>query len=223
MLLKAFVLLLGFAGTTLWGCSEPPRTARVPLSLVPSVNAAGSGSDPIESRQFQRPLIRSARATWGASAPVALFAAQVHAESSWNSAARSPVGALGLAQFMPATADWIDDAYPDLGPNQPANPDWALRALTRYDLHLYERVHSVDDCNRHAFMLAAYNGGLKWVERDQALAGQQGLEALRYWGSVEQVNAGRSAAAWKENRGYAPRIIYKLQARYLSWGGSVCL
>jgi len=66
---------------------------------------------------------------WGLEAPVALFAAQVHQESGWREDARSPVGALGLAQFMPGTAAWIAQLYPaDLGDAAPLDALGAARS-----------------------------------------------------------------------------------------------
>lgn len=62
---------------------------------------------PTAAEQYRRTLVRSAHAEWGLSAPIATFAAQVHQESRWRADARSPVGAQGLAQFMPGTAEWI--------------------------------------------------------------------------------------------------------------------
>ncbi|HCE7275446.1 TPA: transglycosylase SLT domain-containing protein, partial [Pseudomonas aeruginosa] len=83
---------------------------------------------PTAAEQYRRTLVRSAHAGWGLSAPIATFAAQVHQESRWRADARSPVGAQGLAQFMPGTAEWIAGLYPAvLGTNQPFNPGWALR------------------------------------------------------------------------------------------------
>ncbi|MEX6730309.1 transglycosylase SLT domain-containing protein [Pseudomonas aeruginosa] len=91
---------------------------------------------PTAAEQYRRTLVRSAHAEWGLSAPIATFAAQVHQESRWRADARSPVGAQGLAQFMPGTAEWIAGLYPAaLGTNQPFNPVWAncARCVT-YDL-----------------------------------------------------------------------------------------
>ncbi|ECE0876963.1 lytic transglycosylase domain-containing protein, partial [Salmonella enterica subsp. enterica] len=51
----------------------------------------------------------------------------------------------------------------------------------------------------------------------------RGLDDARWFGSVETVNAGRSAAAWRENRHYPQRILRELAPRYLSWGGASCV
>ncbi|KAK64370.1 transglycosylase SLT domain protein [Bordetella bronchiseptica 980-2] len=169
-------------------------------------------------------LTRNARALVGMDAPVSMFAAQIHQESGWRSNARSPVGAQGMAQFMPATAEWIAGLFPALASNDPYNPSWAMRALVTYDLWLYERIRAASACQRWAFALSAYNGGLGWVNRDKKLASSKGLDPLVWFGSVEQVNAGRSAANWRENRDYPKRILYRHQPTYIQagWGLGVC-
>nr|WP_247738535.1 transglycosylase SLT domain-containing protein [Pseudomonas aeruginosa] len=146
---------------------------------------------PTAAEQYRRTLVRSAHAEWGLSAPIATFAAQVHQESRWRADARSPVGAQGLAQFMPGTAEWIAGLYPTaLGTNQPFNPGWALRALVTYDRWLYDRNQASSECDRWAFVLSAYNGGQGWVNRDRRLASASGADPLAWFDSVERFNAG---------------------------------
>jgi len=174
---------------------------------------------PSAAARYRADLVRAAHAQWGLDAPIAALAAQVHQESGWNPDAVSQVGAVGMAQFMPATATWwcqLNGLQADQC--QSRNPVWALKALVGYDKWLHDRVRGADDRNRFAFALSAYNGGLGWVIRDKALASSKGLDSLVWFGSVDQVNAGRTAAAWKENRAYPKRIIQVLQPRYLSWG-----
>jgi soluble lytic murein transglycosylase-like protein len=179
---------------------------------------------PRDAFKYQRDLIRNARAVWGLDAPVATFAAQIHQESLWRPGAKSAY-AIGLAQFTPDTADWISSLYKkELGDNQPWNPGWAIRALVRYDLHLYSRLSGVTPCDKMAFTLSAYNGGLGWVLRDKNKAKANGDNPFVYFGSVEKYNAGRAPAFFKENRGYPKRILYTLQPLYLSWGSnSYCI
>ena len=88
-----------------------------------------------------------------------------------------------------------------------------------YDRYLYDRIRARDDCERMAMTLSAYNGGLGWISRDQKRASSSGLDPLIWWGSVETVNAGRSAANWRENRAYPDRIIHHHQPTYVaaSW------
>lgn len=182
------------------------------------------GEIPLEAQQWKRELTRQARLEWGLDAPIATFAAQVQQESGFNPDARSPVGAIGLAQFMPATATWISGAYTALAANDPKNPTWALRALAAYDRHLWDRVSAADDCNRAAKMLSAYNGGEKWIGRDEDLARSRGLWPEYWWDSVETVNAGRAPQFWRENRGYPRRILRVIEPTYVraAWGRGLC-
>lgn len=179
---------------------------------------------PASAERYRRDVIRNARLVWGLTAPIATFGAQIHQESTWSADAVSPVGARGLAQFMPGTADWISGLYDDLGDNQPHNPAWAIRALVRYDWWLYERITAATTCERMAKVLSSYNGGLGWLQRDERLAKARGLDEFVWFNNVENMNAGRSAAAWAENRGYVRRILHVLEPRYRTplWGVGSC-
>jgi soluble lytic murein transglycosylase-like protein len=176
---------------------------------------------PREAVRYQRDVIRNARVVWGLDAPVPVFAAQIHQESRWRSDARSPY-ASGLAQFTPATAGWIADAFPgELRDAQPLNPAWAIRALVRYDRYLWDRVSGATVCDRWAFTLSGYNGGPGWVPRDRKLAAQGGADPQRWFGHVELYNAGRREDFFRENRGYPRRILIVLQPLYTGWGTTV--
>ena len=176
---------------------------------------------PRDAVRYQRDLTRNAQLVWGLNAPVATFAAQIHQESRWRADAKNSIGASGLAQFMPGTSAWIAGAFPALGNNQPTNPAWAMRALVTYDQYLWDQLLAADDCSRMAMVLSAYNGGLRWTYRDQKKAGNKGLQPFIWFGQVETVNAGRSAAAFAENRAYPKMILNKWQPIYLSWGGQI--
>lgn len=185
---------------------------------------AGAANIPEAAHKHRAELVRNARAIWGLDAPIATFAAQVHQESGWRPDAISPVGAQGIAQFMPGTADWIAKAYPSLSARQPFNPSWGLRAMVIYDRHLWDRVKAANDCERMAMTLASYNGGLGWVWKDQKLATAKGADASTWFGQVERFNAGRSAAAFRENRGYPQWILRTLEPNYVraGWGKGSC-
>ena len=187
--------------------------------------AAWAQAIPPAAGRYRLELTRAAHAVWGLDAPIASLAAQVHQESGWNPQAVSQVGAQGMAQFMPATATWWCGLQKTAAADcLPSNPTWALRALVGYDLWLHNRVAARDGCHRLAFALSAYNGGLGWVQRDKALAVSQGLDALQWFGSVERVNAGRTAANWRENRDYPRRILLKIAPVYAAagWGAQAC-
>ena len=100
-----------------------------------------------------------------------------------------------------------------------------MRALVQYNHWHWQRIPGTSsDCDRMAFALSAYNGGLGGVQKDRKLAISLGLDGGRYWNQVEKVNAGRSAANFRENRGYPMYIIYSWQPLYLAagWGPGEC-
>lgn len=202
----------------------PRKTARIALLMVAAIVllpllAFAEGGIPHDAARHQRALTRHAQAVWGLDAPVAVFAAQIHQESRWRANASSTVGAQGMAQFMPATAEWISGAY-RLGPAQPNNPAWAIRALVVYDKVLFDQFSGAEMCDRMVKALWAYNGGAGWVARDERRAAQAGKDA-RLWRDVEPFNAGRNADAFRENRDYPRAIIFKWQPIYSLWGGVI--
>ena len=194
------------------------------LAILLPVSDSHAGSVPSSALRYRADLIRTARLAWGLTAPTSTFAAQIHQESLWNPRALSHVGAKGMAQVMPATATWLAEIFPEMGAAAPYNPAWAMRALTNFDRWLWERVSGRDGLERMAFVLSGYNGGLGWVRRDVALARKRDLDPKRWFGHVETVNAGRSKAAWTENRGYPRRILAELEPLYVlaGFGPGVC-
>ena len=92
---------------------------------------------------YRAPLLRSA-SRWNVSP--GLLAAQLEAESGFNPRAVSPAGALGMAQFMPATAR-------SYGLRDPFDPVASIDAQAHLMSDLLRRFHSVP------LALAAYNAG----------------------------------------------------------------
>jgi soluble lytic murein transglycosylase-like protein len=175
---------------------------------------------PRAAQLYQLTLKREAQRVWGLDAPVATFAAQIHQESRWNASARSPVGALGLTQFMPATARWIGSTDAALANPAPLNPTWAIRALVSYDHWLAARIKAADDCQRMAFALSAYNGGLGWVYKRQQRSATPGV----CLGSTCEINPGITAASQAENAHYPQVILHRFEPLYVAarWGAGSC-
>jgi uncharacterized hydrophobic protein (TIGR00271 family) len=87
--------------------------------------------------------------------PELVWVAEV--ESTFNPAARSPVGALGLFQLMPATAKSLGLRVSQV--DERLDPERNARAAARYLRQLYGRFGSWE------LALAAYNGGQGRVAR----------------------------------------------------------
>lgn len=180
---------------------------------------------PAAAWQFRSLVAESAYERFGPGAPVALLAGQTHQESAWRTTAVSHAGAQGLNQFMPGTARDMAARFPSVcQPANPFDPEWSIRCR---DAYMWTHLRSlrpmgggVDECARWVFALRAYNGGAGWVMRDRRLAAEKGADADD-WRAVLRHNAGRSAANFRENAEYAPRII-DLQPRYRSWGRALC-
>lgn len=173
---------------------------------------------PASAQQYKRTLVRVAHSEWGLGAPVAVFAAQIHQESGWRHVAVSHVGAQGLAQFMPGTAQWWCDRTGTAAADcQPTNPTWAMRSLVGYDKWLYDRAPAhYTPRDRMWVALRAYNGGLGHWQREAASTGL--AQPSRAQVDAACGKARRAAVHCKENLGYPHRILVVIQPRYLQWG-----
>lgn len=177
------------------------------------------------STLYRRQIEQVVSDLWGLNGSAARLAAQLHQESAFRIRARSPLGAQGLAQFMPATARWIAEVYPDeLGQFDPWDPAQAIRAAAVYDRHLVDRNPGATDCDTWAFGLSAYNGGEKYLRRERMAADVAGRDRSRWFGHAADYRV-RGPSAFRENREYVRRILIDLEPAYLDagWAGSaVC-
>jgi len=97
-----------------------------------------------------------------------LLAAQGRVESRYRADADSPVGASGIAQFMPGTwATWGTDGDGD-GRADVLNPADAIPSQSRYDCALIATVAGIPG-EPVELMLAAYNAGPGNVRRYQGI------------------------------------------------------
>lgn len=171
---------------------------------------------PAASAAYKARVIREAHAKGGLGAPVPMFAGQLTQESGFNPEAHSGVGAQGLAQFMPPTAQWLAKVSPkDFSPANSLDPDWSIRALIFYDYWLADRLpmYSEADNNRWGAALAGYNGGLGWVQKDSKIGA-----CNLWWGCGNMIDDGRTAANLQQNRDYPERIIHGYAPLYVQAG-----
>jgi len=120
--------------------------------------------------KFYRQVYKESRYFIGTDAPTHYFMGQIEQESQCKEGITAFDGGMGLGQFMPDTADWIqarEAALKEFGIDpQPYNPRWAIRALILYDRWLYKEVA----CEGWYYAFRAYNGGLGNMNKEIRLA-----------------------------------------------------
>jgi soluble lytic murein transglycosylase-like protein len=194
------------------------RALAVLLLAAASIAASAAGTIPPAATQYRATLVREAQFIYGPGAPVSMFAAQIHQESAWRAGVTAWDNGRGLAQFMDATTETVVRNYPELGPANPYDPRWAIRAMVRYDGWLFARVQGVDPCNRWAAALKSYNAGLGYVQRAQRVAKPPGL----WWNAAEWIKTGQSEQNFEYSRTYPRKILFKHQPIYAAWGPLTC-
>jgi membrane-bound lytic murein transglycosylase MltF len=135
-----------------------------------------------------------------------LMAAQGYQESRLDQNARSPVGAIGVMQVMPATAgDLKVGDITQLEPNVHAGVKYI-----RFMIEQYYKDEPMDELNKHLFAFAAYNAGPGRVSSLRREAQRKGLDPNVWFHNVERIAAakiGRETVTYVSN-------IYKYYVAY---------
>ncbi|MEO0538591.1 MAG: transglycosylase SLT domain-containing protein [Cyanobacteria bacterium P01_A01_bin.123] len=83
-----------------------------------------------------------------------LVTALMRQESRFMPKIRSVVGATGLMQVMPSTAEWIDESWEDMGDYSLENPEDNIKFGTWYLNYTHQEFN-----NNSLFAIASYNAG----------------------------------------------------------------
>ncbi len=155
---------------------------------------ASSANGATPTKQYDKYFQRYTNQYWGALVDWRLFKSQGLTESLLDRNARSPVGAAGIMQFMPATAR-------DFRIN-PHSPRQSIDAGIRYMRQLYNQFagRPRPHMDKMALAAASYNWGLGNVVRkaQPCAAARTGRDLL--WADVR-------GCLPEETRLYWPRII----------------
>lgn len=175
--------------------TTPTTPTRPPPKIAPRVPyydlwLARMRTRPVPPRAAElMPRLRAAFAAEGVPPEVAWIA---EAESSLNPAARSPVGAKGLFQFMPDTARAM--GLSTLLPDDRTDPEKSAHAAARYLRGLHAKF------GEWPLAFAAYNAGEGRVSRLLAAKGGKNFAAI----------AGTLPA---ETRMYVPKVCATIASR----------
>lgn len=169
---------------------------------------------PSAALKYRSDLTRESHFIFGLSAPIPILAAQIEQESGWRSGVTAWDNGRGLAQFMDPTAKWASERFTDLGPSDPYNPRWAIRAMVRLDDFNVKRVKGATICDKWGAGLKSYNAGLGYVQKAQKLSKTPEV----WFGATEFIPSGQSAKNFEYSRLYPHWIIEKRQPKYQTWG-----
>jgi soluble lytic murein transglycosylase-like protein len=186
--------------------------------VLPAVMYADIGVGEASYRHRRAITSAAIHAFGRTSAPVALLAAQIRAESAYRDVTSS-AGAQGPAQFMPATAKAMAAQYPELRPANPRDFRWSFlaQALHMRDLtRLYSAAAT--RCDQFALALSAYHGGPTALDRERALANDPSV----WFGEVEKQRS-RTLRNHALDRQYVRRILLQLEPAYAhaGWHGGL--
>jgi membrane-bound lytic murein transglycosylase MltF len=118
-----------------------------------------------------------------------LMAAQGYQESGLDQSKRSPVGAIGVMQVMPATAQDKAVNIPDI-----EKLESNIHAGIKYNRWVVDNFYNderMGPIDRQLFAFASYNAGPGRVTRLRQEAEEQGLDPNRWFNHVELVAAKR--------------------------------
>jgi cell wall-associated NlpC family hydrolase len=161
-----------------------------------------------------------------ASAPI--LAAQLKQESGFNPRAVSPVGAQGIAQFMPGTWPGVGRDENGDGRANPFDPADAIPAQARYDCGLAQQIRGYIQDGRVSgdvtqLMLASYNAGVGSVLRAGGIPqnGETPAYVTRIISSAADYAAVRAVGGASSSFGaavVATAMQYNNKLTYV-WGG----
>jgi membrane-bound lytic murein transglycosylase MltF len=143
------------------------------------------------------------------------MAAQGYQESTLDQTKRSHVGAIGVMQVMPSTAQDKAVNIPDI-----ENLESNIHAGIKYNRWVVDNFYNdegMTPVNRQLFAFASYNAGPGRVAKLRKEAAEQGLDPNRWFNHVELIAAkriGRETVQYVANI-YKYYLAYQLVSRQM--------
>ncbi|MEM1190502.1 MAG: transglycosylase SLT domain-containing protein [Pseudomonadota bacterium] len=134
------------------------------------------------------------------------FKAQAIAESNLNPEAKSPVGAIGIMQLMPATFEEVSNKS-EFVSGTLEDPRWNIAAgiwYNKYQFDYWQKGRALDE--RLKFMYGSYNAGRVTLRKAQRQAINRGLNP-RVWESMHEALPLVTGRRSEETLNYVERIF----------------
>ena len=194
------VLLAACVGVAVAGCASPGGGGGTNGGGTPGTGTIVGSLKPGSVAAAYLPWVNKA-GSMCASISAPLIAAQIQQESGWNPNAVSPVGAQGIAQFMPGTwASYKNDAD-GTGKDSPFDPADAITAQGHLMCDLAARV--IKDLAAHVIsgtlielVLGGYNAGIGAVEAQGGVP--KNAQTQQYVQVIPQIAIASYGGAWSQ-------------------------
>ena len=197
------------AATNDWIKKHGPKTMfgnMMTQRYLKDTKFARSATSPAEVKRFEQTVALFRKYGQQYDLDYLLIAAQGFQESGLDQNVKSPVGAIGVMQVMPATGKELKVG--DVTQLE-ANIHAGVKYI-RFMIDTYFANEPIDTLNRGLFAFAAYNAGPNRVRQLRAEAGKRGLNPNVWFNNVERIASeriGRETVTYVSN-------IYKYYVAY---------
>jgi membrane-bound lytic murein transglycosylase MltF len=197
------------AATNEWIKKHGPKTMfgnMMTQRYLKETKFARNATSPAEAKRFQQTVALFRKYGQQYNLDYLLIAAQGFQESGLDHSVRSPVGAIGVMQVMPATGKELNVGdVTQLEANIHAGVKYV-----RFMIDTYFANEPMDALNKGLFTFAAYNAGPGRVRQLRAEAQKRGLNPNVWFNNVERIASeriGRETVTYVSN-------IYKYYVAY---------
>jgi len=189
------------------GANDPMR-GEILRKYLKSTKFVRNATSDAEMRKFQAEVELFKKYSRQYSADYLLMMAQGYQESRLDQNVKSPVGAIGVMQVMPATgSDMKVGDITQIDPNVHAGVKYVRFMMDRF----YEK-EPMDRLNKGLFTFASYNAGPGRISQLRAQTAKRGLDPNKWFNNVEVLTSekiGRETVQYVSNI-YKYYLAYKL-------------
>ncbi|MEM9759085.1 MAG: transglycosylase SLT domain-containing protein [Pseudomonadota bacterium] len=193
-----------------WRARRARTAAALLLALLCSARTCDAGAQGFEKYRevtaFDSHFRKYSKRFFGIGFDWHYFKAQAIAESNLNPEAKSPVGAIGIMQLMPATFEEVSNKS-EFVSGTLEDPRWNIAAgiwYNKYQFDYWQKGRALDE--RLKFMYGSYNAGRVTLRKAQRQAINRGLNP-RVWESMHEALPLVTGRRSEETLNYVERIF----------------